>query len=206
MVRAFDVPDSHDNLSANQRATDAALVRGHLLGVAGQDEELIRRHAAALYRFIYPMLRNPTDAEDMCQQAFARAFAALPSYQESGTFRGWLFRIARNEALGLIRRRQRRPQPARTVKETDPAPNDTHLAAASADTIRGIRMVIAALPENEREVVQLRLREGLTFREIADLLDTPLGTILFRMKTARERLRSQLAPLLDDHLAPYLKP
>lgn len=173
--------------------SDAALVRRYL---ANEDEraaeELIRRHARSVYRTLCHLLGNIEDSEDLTQQVFVKAFAALSTYTDRGQFRSWLLRIARNESFALMRRRKVRPQFEREVREGDLDAPSVIEEIQSRDRVAGIAQAILQLPAEERQVVQLRLQEELGFREIAELLEVPLGTVLSRMHQARDRLRRAL--------------
>lgn len=179
--------------SKSEPDSDAALIRRYL---ANEDEsaaeELIRRHARSVYRKLCHLLRNREDSEDLTQQVFAKAFAALSTYIDRGQFRSWLLRIARNESFALMRRRKARPQPDREVQEGDLNAPSVIEEIQSRDKVAGIAQAIRQLPADERQVVQLRLQEELAFREIAELLEVPLGTVLSRMHQARSRLRGAL--------------
>lgn len=176
--------------------SDGSLIASYLSNgdeLAG--ETLIKRHGRSVYRFLYSMLNNVQDSEDLCQVTFTKAFAALPTYQDKNQFRSWLFRIAKNEALGLLRKRKSRPQITREITEADI--ETTPSTIQSRDSVAVISQAIDQLPPEERQVMILRMQEELSFREIAELTDTPLGTILSRMHEARKKLRLTLKPFLQ---------
>jgi RNA polymerase sigma-70 factor (ECF subfamily) len=184
-------------------ASDCSLIECYLgKGDVQAGEALIQRHAKSVYRFVFSILGNMEDSEDVCQQAFSRAFAALPTYRDEDQFRSWLFRIAKNEALGLLRKKGTRPQIERELSEQDFDVPSTAEEVQSRGSVVAIASAVQELPATEREVVFLRMREGLTFREIADLTDAPLGTVLSRMSQARERLRKSLTPILGAESIP----
>ena len=179
--------------------SDALLIRRFLEeGNQSAGEALIHRHAASLYRFLYSMVTSVQDSEDLSQLTFARAFSALPTYVDDGRFRAWLFRIGKNEALGLIRKRGSRPQIERELEENDLEAPSAAEEVHSRSSVETILEAVKDLPPAERNVVHLRIREGLSFREIAELTDSPLGTVLSRMQQARQRLRGKLKPILES--------
>ncbi|MDA9924588.1 RNA polymerase sigma factor [Verrucomicrobiales bacterium] len=184
-------------------ASDRSLIECYLgQGDDQAGEALIQRHAKSVYRFVFSILGNMEDSEDVCQQAFTRAFSALPAYRDEDRFRSWLFRIAKNEALGLLRKKGARPQIERELSEQDLGAPSTAEEVQSRGSVAAIASAVQELPPAEREVVFLRMREGLSFREIAELTDAPLGTVLSRMSKARERLRKSLMPILGAESIP----
>lgn len=170
--------------------SDAVLIRRFIAAADdGAGEELVRRHATSVYRTLFHLNGNAEDCEDLSQQVFAKAFAALPTYVEQGSFRSWLLRIARNESFALTRQRKVRPGSDRELREDDLNVPSVIQQVESRDRMARIVRAIQQLPEKERIVVQLRLREEISFREIAEVLEVPLGTVLGRMHQARDRLR-----------------
>lgn len=181
----------------SQPCDDAALIKRFVeKGDEKAFELLIERHAASVYRFVYSMVGNQQDSEDICQEVFSSAFKALPAYQDQGHFRAWLFRIARNQLLTSLRKSKSRPRIEREVREDD---LNTHRdEMSSRGSVSDILAAIDQLSPEERQVVLLRMREGLSFREISELTDIPLGTILSRMQKARQKLRVSLNTLLKN--------
>ena len=167
--------------------SDQSLIQRYLQnGDEAAGEALIHRHGQSVYRFLYSILNDPHESEDLCQDTFKRAFAALPTYRDQERFRSWIFTIAKNEALGFLRKRKSRPSIDREVLDHDLNEDD---AIDSRDATHAIVNAVNKLPTDQRQVVLLRIQEELSFREIAQLLDAPLGTILSRMHEARKQLR-----------------
>ncbi|MEN8772336.1 MAG: sigma-70 family RNA polymerase sigma factor [Akkermansiaceae bacterium] len=164
--------------------------------------KLLKRYERALYQFIWQMLYQQQDCEDAMQETFRKALKALPDYREENHFKSWLFRIGRNEAVEIIRRRRRT-----IVAE---APEEYLGGGDEADSVPGVRELmeekesiqalvkaIALLPQKEREVVAMRTQGELSFKEIAGIVGAPIGTVLARMHAAKKRLKSLLNTELD---------
>ena len=186
--------------------TDEALVERVRAGQVELFELLMRRHNARLYRAMLAILRDPTDAEDVMQEAYVRAYEHLHEFEGRAQFSTWLTRIAINEALGRRRATQRRlaALDGGSVAVLDeyrdkmmrgssftPAPD----AALAQVQLRGLlESAIARLPESFRTVFVLREIEGMSVDEVAETLDIPAATVKTRDLRARRRLREALAP------------
>lgn len=177
--------------------TDAELVRQARRGDDNALEMLLRRYQDPLYGYLLRMLKNRQDAEETVQAAFLIAIRSLSRYREQGRFKAWLFRIAHREALRVLRRTKRRREifeqgADSTVDEgIDPQPQPDEAAEAGEKRQR-LETALGTLPAVEREVVLLRMKEDLTFKEIAKLTGCPLGTALGRMRNALRRLREMM--------------
>lgn len=174
---------------------DAECVRSAVAGDRDAFSLLVRRHQRALHRFLARMLGSPDDALELTQESFVRAWQALPQWSPEAEFRTWLFRIGRNAALDLLRRR-------RTV---DFVPLDDAFEAAqggagperlaeAAQELRRLEAGLARLTPEHREIVLLREIEDLSYEEIGRVLSLSAGTVKSRLARARaalvERLRS----------------
>lgn len=168
-------------------------------------EQAALEHIDALYRTALRMTRNPSDAEDLVQEAYLRAFRSLHQFTEGTNLRAWLFRILTNTYINEYRRRQRRPSNASLddleefylydhlidsrVQPPDERPEDVVLESL---TVENVIQSIEALPEEFRQVVLLADVEGFSYREIAEIVDIPVGTVMSRLFRARRRLQRQL--------------
>lgn len=157
-------------------------------------DEVVRRHSARVYRLAYRLTGNPHDAEDLTQDVFVRVFRSLSSYTP-GTFEGWLHRITTNLFLDGVRRKARirfdaLPDDAERLPSSERGPSqvydDTHLEG-------DVQAALDALPPDFRAAVVLCDLEGLTYEEIADVLDIKIGTVRSRIHRGRSGLRSALA-------------
>ena len=161
-------------------------------------DEIVRTHSARVYRLAYRLTGNPHDAEDLTQEVFVRVFRSLSSYTP-GTFEGWLYRITTNLFLDGARRKQR--------IRFDGLPEDAHDRLPSRGPVglegpaekfdsdafdHDVQDALAALPEDFRAAVVLCDIEGMTYDEIAVVLDVKLGTVRSRIHRGRTMLRKQL--------------
>lgn len=151
------------------------------------------------------MTRNASDAEDLVQEAYVRAFRSLHQFTEGTNLRAWLFRILTNTYINDYRRRQRRPTSASLdgieefylydhlvdsrVHPEDERPEDVVLQQLTVDDVT---RSIESLPAEFRQVVLLADVEGFAYREIAEIVGIPVGTVMSRLFRARRRLQRQL--------------
>jgi RNA polymerase sigma-70 factor (ECF subfamily) len=162
----------------------------------------------ALYRTALRMTRSPADAEDLVQETYLRAFRSLHQFSEGTNLRAWLFRILTNTYINDYRKRQRRPSNTSLddieefylydhlvdsgVQPGEERPEDVVVEQLTTDDVS---KAIDELPEEFRQVVVLADVEGFAYREIADIVGIPVGTVMSRLFRARRRLRRQLHEL-----------
>jgi RNA polymerase sigma-70 factor (ECF subfamily) len=159
-------------------------------------DELVRRHREAVITVVYRLCGDVHLAEDAAQEAFIRAWQHLDSYQPRSPFRNWVYRIAINAALDALRAVRQEPEPV-DVDATASADDRPEALVERAEQAEGVRQAVLSLPPASRAVLVLREYEGLSYREIADTLDIPVGTVMSRLSYARGRLRQALAPWLE---------
>jgi len=156
-------------------------------------DALFAEHAPALRNFLGARCRDPDLAADLLQETAARLVAARPALAGDGNPRGYLFRVAANVWRDYLRReivrRRAAAELAREERRDAPAADERLLAR---DLQAAVRRAVADLPVAQREVLELRHREGLPFREIAERLDRPLGTVLTQMHAALRRIGATL--------------
>ena len=184
---------------------DRALVERSQAGDLAAFELLVEKYKERAYRLAARVLGNSEESLDVAQEAFVRVYQALPRFKGQSAFYTWLFRIVTNLALDHYRQRAARQRafgseevPPEEWERTaaDEAP-DAAEAAASAEQRAKIARALNALPEYHRTIIILSDIEGLSYREIADVLRCPVGTVMSRLHNARKRLRAILGPVLS---------
>jgi RNA polymerase sigma factor (sigma-70 family) len=157
--------------------------------------ELVRQHRQGVINVVYRMCGDAELAEDAAQDAFIKAWQNLYRYQPRSPFRNWLYRIATNTALDLLRRRRETVDiDLVPIKTTQPGPEAVNLTQERAILIQN---AVMDLSPASRSVLILREYEGLSYLEIADTLGIPLGTVMSRLNYARKQLRKSLEVLLE---------
>lgn len=157
--------------------------------------QLVRRHREGVVNVVYRMCGDANLADDAAQETFIRAWQHLPGYRPRSPFRNWLYRIATNVARDALRRE-------REMVSLDSVPlanSEQGPEAAVEGKERGdrVRQAVLSLPPASRAVLVLREYEDLSYREIADTLGIPMGTVMSRLNYARNRLRESLAPYME---------
>jgi RNA polymerase sigma-70 factor (ECF subfamily) len=156
---------------------------------------LYHRHLDAVYSYAFYQLGDHHDAEDATARTFVAALRAIGSFRDEGaSFRAWLFRIARNTIANAHRARaRRRTEPMDAIPLEPPAPDsDPAGLALRAEEARRIRAAVAALPDDRRQVVLLRFADGLSAREIGEVLDRSEGAVRVLLHRALKDLAGQL--------------
>lgn len=156
-----------------------------------------------LYGAAMRLMRNPHDAEDLVQETYAKAFAAFHQYKPDTNLKAWLYRILNNAFISNYRKAQRRPKEADSPDVKDwqeykaASHHSTGMPSAETEALAllpdsEIREALEALPEDRRTVVYLADVEGFSYQEIADIMETPIGTVMSRLHRGRAQLREAL--------------
>ncbi len=190
--------------------SDLSLVRRVQRGDKGAFDLLVRKYQHKVVKLVMRYMRDPADAEDVAQEAFIKAYRALPQFRGDSAFYTWLYRIAINTAKNAIVSRDRSPieydldlQNSEGSYDMQGRLSDTETpeALALTEEIRSIvNGAIAALPEDLRTAIVLRELEGLSYEEIAASMDCPVGTVRSRIFRAREAIDRKLAEVFEGGL------
>jgi RNA polymerase sigma-70 factor (ECF subfamily) len=190
--------------------SDLELVRRAQRGERGAFDLLVLRYQHKVVKLVARLLRDRTEAEDVAQEAFVKAYRALGSFRGDSAFYTWLYRIAVNTARNALASRQRRPlqyeaglsESEQSAVESRMRHTDTPEANALSEEIHEtVNRVIGELPEDLRTAIILREVEGLSYEEIAAAMDCPVGTVRSRIFRARDAIDRVLAPLIDESRA-----
>lgn len=191
----------------SEREVDRQLVERAQRGDKRAFELLVEKYQRKLARLLSRLIRDPGEVEDVAQEAFIKAYRALPSFRGDSAFYTWLYRIGINTAKNYLVAMGRRA-PTSTEVEAEAAegqeggellrdintPESVLLSKEIGDTVNA---AIESLPEELRSAIQLRELEGMSYEEIAKLMDCPIGTVRSRIFRAREAIAERLKPLLD---------
>jgi len=186
--------------------TDQQLVERVQAGDKSAFNLLVLKYQHRVLKLVGRFVNDPTEAEDVAQEAFLKAYRALGTFRGDSAFYTWLYRIAINTAKNALVSSRRRPVDF-DLDLQDPDQYDRHAKLKEADTPEGVLLTdeirevveraLEQLPEDLRTAIVLRELEGLSYEEIAEAMDCPVGTVRSRIFRAREAIDKKLKPLLD---------
>ena len=189
----------------SERDIDQQLVERAQQGDKHAFELLVSKYQRKLGRLLSRFIRDPGEVEDVTQEAFIKAYRALPSFRGDSAFYTWLYRISINTAKNHLVALGRKPMtfdidtqdPEQSVILNELREIDTPEALVESDEVRDtINRAIHALPEELRTAILLREIEGMSYEEIAATMECPVGTVRSRIFRAREAIDKALAPLM----------
>ena len=182
---------------------EASLVEEARRGDRNAFGELVCRYYPGVVQVIYRLCNDAGLAEDMAQEAFLRAWINLPSFHPQSSLRNWLYRIAVNATLDVLRHRPEErleDEAAEMIADQTASPESALIEKESTVLVQ---QALSSLPEAARSVLVLREYGGLSYQEIAGVLDVPVGTVMSRLNYARNRLRvllkAQLLQMENDY-------
>ena len=186
-------------MTISAQTNEIALVTKAQDGDRNAYSELVRTHSQGVLNVVYRMCGNRDLAEDAAQEAFIQAWLRLSSYRQKASFRGWLYRIAVNAAIDMLRKEKRiLPNAIEDINLSDSSPSPEAMLA-KGERSELVRDAVIKLPNASRAVLVLREYEGLSYQEIAEALDIPMGTVMSRLSYARKLLKEKL----ETHLFSY---
>jgi len=191
-------------------ASDLSLVRRVQRGDKGAFDALVLKYQHKLVKLVMRYVRNPAEAEDIAQEAFIKAYRALPQFRGDSAFYTWLYRIAINTAKNAVVSRDRSPIEYNVDRENSDESYDMQGRMKDPDTPEGLVLTdeirstgnaaIESLPEDLRTAIVLRELEGLSYEEIAAAMDCPVGTVRSRIFRAREAIDRRLREVFEGGL------
>ena len=189
-----------------EKDADQALVERVQKGDSKAFDILVQKYQVRIAKLIARFVRNPADVQDVAQEAFIKAYRALPNFRGDSAFYTWLYRIAINTAKNhLVATGRKTPSYAVDVQEVEKYDASEWLKEYAtperellADEIQlTVNSALESLPTDLREAISLREIEGLSYEDIADVMDCPIGTVRSRIFRARDAIDKELRPLLE---------
>lgn len=203
--------NNHESTSSNstddeeRQPPDETLIASIQAGDSKAFDTLVNRHRGRIFAMIRQMIKNEADAWDLSQEVFIKAWRALPRFEAKAQFSTWLYRIAHNTVYDWLRKK--RPESSGDeindqvlgTRQIDPSSSTTPSMAASPDDAMGhhelrekIELALQQLSPDHRQAVILKDVHGLAYREIAEVTNSSIGTVMSRLHYARQKLQTLL--------------
>lgn len=186
---------------------DRLLIERAVRGEREAFDQLVRKHEKRAYQYAFRLTKNPEEAADIVAEAFFRVYSSLRNFRQDSAFGTWLYRIVTNCYLDAQKRQRSRPAVSLSrasleddsevelqLQDSSPLPVE---AALEGERHRALQRAIDALPEHQRTMIVLYHGEMLSYEEIAEILDLPIGTVKSRLNRARLSLKDLLAGDLE---------
>jgi len=190
-----------------ERGIDQKLVARVQKGDKSAFDLLVRKYQHKIVKLVSRYVRDRAEVEDIAQETFIKAYRALRGFRGESAFYTWLYRIAINTAKNYLVSQGRRPLAVEPLADDEGGPDGLVLNLREDSTpehnvlaeeiARTVEQAIGALPEDLRTAITLREIEGLSYEEIAEIMDCPIGTVRSRIFRAREAIDRDLKPLLE---------
>lgn len=192
----------------SERDVDAELVARVQRGDKQAFDLLVLKYQRKIMRLLSRMIRNPSEIEDVAQEAFIKAYRALPQFRGESAFYTWLYRIAINTARNWLAQNNRRPstpssqenEDGETFDATDNLTDNSNPESemASRQIADTVNKAMNDLPEDLRNAIVMREIDGMSYEDIAESMNCPIGTVRSRIFRAREAIATRLRPLLGE--------
>jgi RNA polymerase sigma-70 factor (ECF subfamily) len=189
----------------SNESTDKQLVKRVQKGDKGAFDLLVLKYQHKIVNLVMRYVRDPDQALDITQEAFIKAYRALPNFRGDSAFYTWMYRIAVNTAKNHLAAQRRRPMDIELDLQ-DPEQYDLHAKLKETDTPEGVTLsrelqetvekAIAALPDDLRTAIILRELDGMSYEEIAQTMDCPVGTVRSRIFRARDAISKKIGALV----------
>lgn len=184
-------------MSAKAMPTDETLYLRIVAGDMAAFDELFRRYERPLFGYVLRLLGDRSEAEEVCHEAFMAVLRKRRASRELVSFRGWIFQVARNLSSNRLRSRARAARALHTEAQSSEPSVDAEQVLSQQEIPPALERAVGRLPEPLAELYRLRA-SGLSYDEIADTLDVPLGTVKSRMHEMIVRLRKEMQPWIAN--------